>query len=73
MMKLNLNFVAMAACVLCFTACVPTAKFNATQQALASARYDSAQLALAWDRVDDGYLRAPRRWVSGGLQAHWHP
>lgn len=29
--------------------------------------YDSAQLALAWDRVDDGYLRAPRRWVSGGL------
>ena len=45
MMKLNLNFVAMIAGILCFTACVPTAKFNATQQALASARYDSAQLA----------------------------
>jgi Mg2+-importing ATPase len=29
--------------------------------------YDGAQLALAWDRVDDGYLRAPRRWVSSGL------
>lgn len=29
--------------------------------------YDGAQLALAWDRVDDGYLRAPRRWVSDGL------
>jgi Mg2+-importing ATPase len=29
--------------------------------------YDCAQLALAWDRVDDGYLRAPRRWVSSGL------
>jgi P-type Mg2+ transporter len=29
--------------------------------------YDSAQLALAWDRVDDDYLRAPRRWVSSGL------
>jgi chemotaxis protein MotB len=28
-----------------FTSCVPTKKFNAAQQALASARYDSAQLA----------------------------
>jgi chemotaxis protein MotB len=45
MMKLNLNFVAMAAGILCFTACVPTSKFNAAQQSLASARYDSAQLA----------------------------
>src|SRR6202789_3929073 len=45
MMKLNLNFVAMIAGMLCFTACVPTAKFNAAQQSLASARYDSAQLA----------------------------
>jgi chemotaxis protein MotB len=45
MMKLNLNFVAMAAGILCFTACVPTGKFNAAQQSLASARYDSAQLA----------------------------
>jgi Mg2+-importing ATPase len=29
--------------------------------------YDGAQLALAWDRVDDGYLATPRRWVSAGL------
>jgi chemotaxis protein MotB len=28
-----------------FTGCVPTSKFNAAQQALSSARYDSAQLA----------------------------
>ncbi|HET6256294.1 MAG TPA: OmpA family protein [Puia sp.] len=28
-----------------FSACVPTAKFNASQMALSSARYDSAQLA----------------------------
>ncbi|HWB92340.1 MAG TPA: OmpA family protein [Puia sp.] len=28
-----------------FTGCVPTSKFNAAQQALASARYDSAQLS----------------------------
>src|ERR1700761_9239129 len=45
MMKLNLNFVAMVAGMLCFAACVPTSKFNAAQQALSSARYDSAQLA----------------------------
>jgi P-type Mg2+ transporter len=29
--------------------------------------YDTAQLALPWDRVDSDYLRAPRRWQSGGL------
>jgi P-type Mg2+ transporter len=29
--------------------------------------YDGAQLALPWDRVDHGYLRAPRRWDTGGL------
>ena len=29
--------------------------------------YDTAQLALPWDRVDGDYLRAPRRWHSGGL------
>lgn len=29
--------------------------------------YDSAQLALPWDRVDDEYLRKPRRWDAGGL------
>jgi chemotaxis protein MotB len=31
--------------VLLFSACVPTSKFNASQMALSSARYDSAQLA----------------------------
>jgi P-type Mg2+ transporter len=29
--------------------------------------YDTAQLALPWDRVGSDYLRAPRRWQSGGL------
>ena len=31
--------------ILFFSSCVPTSKFNAAQQALSSARYDSAQLA----------------------------
>ncbi|HXB35260.1 MAG TPA: OmpA family protein [Puia sp.] len=31
--------------ILFFSACVPTSKFNASQMALSSARYDSAQLA----------------------------
>ena len=29
--------------------------------------YDAAQLALPWDRVDRGYLQAPRRWDTAGL------
>ncbi|MBE1579575.1 Mg2+-importing ATPase [Amycolatopsis marina] len=29
--------------------------------------YDAAQLALPWDRVDQDYLRRPRRWDTGGL------
>jgi Mg2+-importing ATPase len=29
--------------------------------------YDSAQLALPWDRVDNDYLRRPRRWDARGL------
>jgi Mg2+-importing ATPase len=29
--------------------------------------YDSAQLALPWDRVDEEYLRKPRRWDAAGL------
>ncbi|WP_279582556.1 magnesium-translocating P-type ATPase [Fodinicola feengrottensis] len=29
--------------------------------------YDTAQLALPWDRVDESYLRAPRRWDAAGL------
>jgi chemotaxis protein MotB len=36
---------AFAAAVVFFIGCVPTKKFNDVQQALASARYDSAQLA----------------------------
>ncbi|GGA90362.1 OmpA family protein [Puia dinghuensis] len=36
---------AVFAGILFFASCVPTNKFNAVQQALASARYDSAQLA----------------------------
>ncbi len=35
----------LAAGLLFFSACVPTSKFNASQMALSSARYDSAQLA----------------------------
>src|SRR5579863_4568553 len=38
-----MSFVAMG--LLFFSSCVPTSKFNASQQALSSARYDSAQLA----------------------------
>nr|CTQ98440.1 Mg(2+) transport ATPase, P-type (EC 3.6.3.2) [Kibdelosporangium sp. MJ126-NF4] len=29
--------------------------------------YDAAQLTLPWDKVDEEYLRAPRRWDTGGL------
>ena len=36
---------ALCAGLLLFSACVPTSKFNASQMALSSARYDSAQLA----------------------------
>jgi chemotaxis protein MotB len=36
---------ALCAGLLFFSACVPTSKFNASQMALSSARYDSAQLA----------------------------
>ncbi len=45
MAKITLHFVAIIAGLAFFTGCVPTSKFNASQQALASARYDSAQLA----------------------------
>src|SRR5579863_7595079 len=38
-----MSFVAMG--LLFFSSCVPTSKFNASQMALSSARYDSAQLA----------------------------
>jgi len=45
MAKISSIFLALAAGFVFFTGCVPTSKFNAAQQALASARYDSAQLA----------------------------
>lgn len=37
------------------------------QLMVANLLYDAAQLALAWDRVDDDYLRSPRRWDARGL------
>ena len=45
MAKISTVLFALAAGFIFFTGCVPTSKFNAAQQALASARYDSAQLA----------------------------
>lgn len=45
MLKFNSCLAILATGLLFFTGCVPTSKFNAAQQALASARYDSAQLA----------------------------
>ena len=45
MTKITPGFIAVLAALLAFTACVPTSKFNASQMALSSARYDSAQLA----------------------------
>jgi chemotaxis protein MotB len=45
MLKISPGLFALAAGFIFFTSCVPTKKFNAAQQALASARYDSAQLA----------------------------
>jgi chemotaxis protein MotB len=43
--KITPGLVAIIVGFVLFTGCVPTQKFNAAQQALASARYDSAQLA----------------------------
>jgi len=45
MTKLKPFLPVLMAGVFLFTACVPTSKFNACQQALSSARYDSTQLA----------------------------
>jgi chemotaxis protein MotB len=45
MAKITLHLGAFIAGLVFFTGCVPTSKFNASQQALASARYDSAKLA----------------------------
>src|SRR5882757_7879547 len=45
MTKNTLIATTLIAGALFFVSCVPTKKFNDAQQALASARYDSAQLA----------------------------
>ncbi len=45
MRRINPGLPALAAGLIFFASCVPMKKFNAAQQALASARYDSAQLA----------------------------
>lgn len=45
MLKFNPVLTTLASGLLLFSACVPTSKFNASQMALSSARYDSAQLA----------------------------
>lgn len=45
MIKIKPRLLAFIAGIALFTGCVPTSKFNASQMALSSARYDSAQLA----------------------------
>jgi chemotaxis protein MotB len=45
MLKFTSCLPILATGLILFTGCVPTNKFNAAQQALASARYDSSQLA----------------------------
>jgi chemotaxis protein MotB len=45
MQKTTLGLTALVATLVFYVGCVPMKKFNAAQQALASARYDSAQLA----------------------------
>ena len=45
MKRSNGLFATLLTGILFFSGCVPTSKFNAAQQALSSARYDSAQLA----------------------------
>ena len=44
--------------LLFFSACVPTSKFNASQMALSSARYDSAQLANKVKDLQTGLTQA---------------
>jgi chemotaxis protein MotB len=45
MIKITSVLPTLAAGLIFFSSCVPTSKFNASQMALSSARYDSAQLA----------------------------
>src|SRR4029077_6894336 len=53
--------------VLAASALLPFLPILPIQLMVQNLLYDSAQLALSWDRVDNDYLRAPRRWQSGGL------
>lgn len=53
--------------VLAASAFLPFLPMLPIQLMAANLLYDCAQLALPWDRVDPGYLRAPRRWDGAGL------
>ncbi|MEU0528926.1 magnesium-translocating P-type ATPase [Amycolatopsis tolypomycina] len=53
--------------VLAAGAFLPFLPMLPVQLMVANLLYDAAQLALAWDRVDEHYLRAPRRWDARGL------
>lgn len=53
--------------VLVASAFLPFLPILPVQLMVANLLYDAAQLALAWDRVDEGYLRSPRRWDARGL------
>jgi Mg2+-importing ATPase len=53
--------------VLVASAFLPFLPILPIQLMVANLLYDTAQIALAWDRVDDDYLRNPRRWDARGL------
>jgi Mg2+-importing ATPase len=53
--------------VLAASAFLPFLPILPIQLMVANLLYDAAQIALAWDRVDEGYLRRPRRWDARGL------
>ena len=53
--------------VLAASAFLPFLPILPIQLMVANLLYDAAQIALAWDRVDESYLRRPRRWDARGL------
>ncbi|SEO44091.1 magnesium-translocating P-type ATPase [Amycolatopsis saalfeldensis] len=53
--------------VLAASAFLPFLPILPIQLMVANLLYDAAQIALAWDRVDEAYLRRPRRWDARGL------
>ncbi|MGA6162546.1 magnesium-translocating P-type ATPase [Amycolatopsis magusensis] len=53
--------------VLVASAFLPFPPMLPIQLVVANLLYDVAQLALAFDRVDEDYLREPRRWDARGL------